>query len=213
MECGGYAHAIQPELDYPAPPEQLIGTGSFSVILECGFVTWLLEELQRPGSLVWQIHGDQVGLAQPDETFFQAVLLNTEWCNRHIHFTLHYSWIDSAAIPTYALSDSDISSLSPAVLTLESTQGSRLRELMAATGFDVPNATEGVDLHRTFFARKFRLPESASLLEEIDSLLEAGKRRAAGIDGWQKLPGSGLSLNYCPNNFFRRCSDGLLLGA
>lgn len=175
FECGGHAYTVQPELDYPASPGQLHGTGSFSVALERGFAEWLLAELREPDSLARRIYEDEMSLGQPDETFFQALLLNTPWCNRHVHSSLHYSWVDSRANPSYALPDSDLASLSPVVLTADSAQASEVREMLGSSGLELANATGGLNLHRSYFARKVRLPESARLLEEVDALLRAAE--------------------------------------
>lgn len=144
------------------------------VVLTWDFVEYVLHGLREKHSPVHAIWQDALLLYQPDESFFQTVIMNSPFCHLHVSRPLHYIASLLQEKKSHGSHD-EIGTKSPAYLHQTDLQG-----LLAS------NRDEGA----RFFARKFNNlsePASAKLRRQLDAAFARRRRPHMPINAWPGL--------------------------
>ena len=162
--CQGEAYSFVSSLKMHKPLSfgMKFARGSEWLALTWDFCQYLAQEVQRPGSAMYEVWRDALMLYQPDETFFQSALLNSPFCWKHANRNLHY-----------------ISALSEQMLHGRLDEiGTRSPKFLAHS--DWQDVSRESSLRPIFFARKVReVPPGPSQ--------PAAERPNGNENGWQGL--------------------------
>lgn len=88
-ECGDELYSIAPETQYPRRPELHHASGPNLVAVSRALADYINATQSTPGEPVQQILEDLGILQQPDEKFFQTVMLNSPFCRAHVRWSFH----------------------------------------------------------------------------------------------------------------------------
>lgn len=172
-QCGDRVVSLSGGSQYPKIPGLRYGSGSQWVTLARDLAAEVARDVDRPSTTVGTIYRDLVGVKQPDESFFQAVILNSRFCHRYSDYTLH--WTDKGSMKEVRSVTSEYNILSPGVLQSESDYfklaGVRSQSLWA------------------FFARKF---DDGRASTEMKNRLDQASSSSAQ-EHWEGLQHPALS--------------------
>ena len=125
FDCEDHVYAVEQGLDYPLPKGFVVGSGAFSVILHRSFVDAVLAEVaQFESGANASADGFAALLAEmefhgmADENYWQTSLLTSRFCNRHLHVSATFAFVENSDARMYASSKSDIRGTSPRPLTV-----------------------------------------------------------------------------------------------
>lgn len=90
------------------------GSGSQWFAIARELAAAVARNINMSSSTIGAIYRDLTAVKQPDESFFQAVVLNTRFCSRYSDYTLH--WTDKDSMREVRSSTSEYNILSPGVL-------------------------------------------------------------------------------------------------
>ncbi|CAE7906773.1 oxt [Symbiodinium sp. KB8] len=153
-QCGDRVISLSTGLQYPKIPGMRYASGSQWFAVTRGMASTVASSFSNASTLIGTIFRDLTAVKQPDESFFQAVVLNTQFCTSYSDFTLH--WTDKDSMREVRSLTSEYSILSPGVLgnlkDFAKIEEVRQQSLWA------------------FFARKFDdSPESSQLKDRLDA--------------------------------------------
>lgn len=114
FQCGDRVVSMSGGQQYPKVPGMRYGSGSQWFAITQELAARVVEDLDRPFSVIGTIYRDLLSVKQPDESFFQAIILNSEFCNRHIDYVMH--WTDKDSFREVRSDTSAYNILSPGVL-------------------------------------------------------------------------------------------------
>eukprot|EP00439_Symbiodinium_sp_Y106_P082513 s2127_g21.t4 len=106
--------AVSAGLQYPKIPGMRYASGSQWFAVTRGMASMVASSFSNASTLVGTIFRDLTAVKQPDESFFQAVVLNTKFCTSYSDFTLH--WTDKDSMREVRSLTSEYNILSPGVL-------------------------------------------------------------------------------------------------
>mmetsp|Transcript_38677 Transcript_38677/g.120872 ORF Transcript_38677/g.120872 Transcript_38677/m.120872 type:complete len:346 (+) Transcript_38677:139-1176(+) len=96
FQCGSLVVSLSGGAQFPKVPGIDYGSGSQWSVLSRSLATEVNASLHDSSSLVGMIYRDLTAVKQPDESFFQTVVLNTHHCSLYADYTLH--WTDKASM-------------------------------------------------------------------------------------------------------------------
>eukprot|EP00928_Gymnodinium_smaydae_P014892 TRINITY_DN15468_c0_g1_i3.p1 TRINITY_DN15468_c0_g1~~TRINITY_DN15468_c0_g1_i3.p1 ORF type:complete len:614 (-),score=112.39 TRINITY_DN15468_c0_g1_i3:137-1978(-) len=165
FQCGDKVVSLSGGAQYPKLPGVRYGSGSqwFAITRSLAAAVTSATGDAASTSALGAIFKDLSGVKQPDESFFQAAVLNTKFCEEHIDYTLH--WTDKDSMKEVRSITSEFTILSPGVLG-SAADYAKLTEVRQQSLW-------------AFFARKFdESRESMQLKSRLDFAAgESGKPR------------------------------------
>lgn len=167
-ECGDELYSIAPELQYPRRPELEHASGPNLVAISYSLAAYIVSTRDMAGTPVQQVYEDLSILQQPDEKFFQTVMVNSPFCRLHVRWSMHM-W-DRPGLKSDAASPEvagpELKMLTPPLLS--ESFWPRLQEVKQRR---LP----------IFFARKFDNNRTKPLQDSIDAALD-GASSGFGIE-------------------------------
>ncbi|CAE6953046.1 oxt [Symbiodinium natans] len=162
-QCGDRVISLSAGAQYPKIPGMRYASGSQWFAITHEMAAAVASSFANASTLVGAIFQDLTSVKQPDESFFQAVVLNTKFCSKCSDFTLH--WTDKDSMREVRSLTSEYNILSPGVLGL------------------LEDFTKVEEVRRqslwAFFARKFDdSRESSQLKDQLDGEASHNSRPA-----------------------------------
>ena len=88
-ECGDELYSLAPELQYPRRPALQHASGPNLVTVSRLLAEYVNSNRHVKGSTVRKVLDDLMILQQPDEKFFQTLMLNSPFCSSHVRWPRH----------------------------------------------------------------------------------------------------------------------------
>ncbi|CAE8594690.1 unnamed protein product, partial [Polarella glacialis] len=114
-QCGDRVVSLSGGAQYPKVPGMRYGSGSQWFVVTWDFAEAVANDTGKPSTVVGAIFRDLTTVKQPDESFFQAVVLNTRFCALYSDYTL--VWTDKDSMREVRSDTSEYNILSPGVLS------------------------------------------------------------------------------------------------
>ncbi|CAK9015382.1 unnamed protein product [Durusdinium trenchii] len=161
-QCGDRVVSLSGGVQYPKIPGMRYASGSQWFAITYQLAAVIGTHLSNSSTIVGTILHDLITVKQPDESFFQAVVLNSEFCSRYSDYTLH--WTDKDSMREVRSLTSEYNIMSPGVLIFPR---------------DVAKVSEVRDKSLwAFFARKFdNSLQSTQLKDSLDKLSKQNSRK------------------------------------
>eukprot|EP00933_Yihiella_yeosuensis_P025526 TRINITY_DN19799_c0_g1_i1.p1 TRINITY_DN19799_c0_g1~~TRINITY_DN19799_c0_g1_i1.p1 ORF type:complete len:428 (+),score=62.31 TRINITY_DN19799_c0_g1_i1:83-1366(+) len=113
-QCGSRVVSLSGGSQYPKIPQMRYGSGGQWFAITRSMAALVVRDQNDVSTTVGTIYRDLTAVKQPDENFFQAVVLNTRFCSRYSDYTLH--WTDKDSMKEVRSATSEYNILSPGVL-------------------------------------------------------------------------------------------------
>jgi len=114
FQCGSRVVSLSGGAQFPKIPNMRYGSGSQWIAITRELAASIADSVDDPSTSIGAIYMDLTSVKQPDESFFQAVILNSRFCVRHTDYTLH--WTDKNSMREVRSDTSEYNILSPGVL-------------------------------------------------------------------------------------------------
>lgn len=117
FQCGERVVSLSGGVQFPKLPGVRYGSGSQWVVLTRALTVQITADVGNRSTMTGMIYHDLIAMKQPDESFFQAVVLNANHCATHVDYSLH--WTDKGSLREIRSNTSEYSILSPGELHTE----------------------------------------------------------------------------------------------
>ncbi|CAJ1440892.1 unnamed protein product [Effrenium voratum] len=153
-QCGDRVVSLSGGVQFPKIPGLRYASGSQWFAISRELASLVGFNSTNPTCMVGTIFYDLTAVKQPDESFFQVTVLNSEFCTRYSDYTLH--WTDKDSMRQVRSLTSEYNILSPGVLSFPK-DAAKVQEVREQSLW-------------AFFARKFDdSKESSQLKDYLDS--------------------------------------------
>eukprot|EP00927_Polykrikos_kofoidii_P020561 TRINITY_DN19781_c0_g1_i1.p1 TRINITY_DN19781_c0_g1~~TRINITY_DN19781_c0_g1_i1.p1 ORF type:complete len:689 (-),score=90.87 TRINITY_DN19781_c0_g1_i1:478-2544(-) len=114
FQCRDRVVSLSGGSQYPKIPGMRYGSGSQWFAITRALAATVVSDMANTRTVLGVVYRDLTSVKQPDESFFQAAILNTRFCSEHLDYTLH--WTDKGGMREVQSLTSDFRILSPGVL-------------------------------------------------------------------------------------------------